>query len=474
MAPLFFVSFGLGIVLGFYFSNFWLFVGVAVICMFFVGAKNLSPLRSDIFILLLFICLGAVWAIPVIKQSRVIDDLVGTRFIASSNICPIAIKIITIPQQKSTRNTCYAIIRAIHELPLQKKVKVFDYTRQLEYLRTYRVGVDGVGPKYKISCRNYQGRPFYTLWIKKDAAIKSLPSSFWNKCAIAATNYTMSVFKNNLSDQAYRFMSSVFLGRRELLGNDKEVFINAGVAHLLAISGLHMGITTLAVFFILGVLGIKFRSKLLISLVFLCSYTIITGASASSVRAVAMYAVFVFGFFLQRKVSSFNSLSLAGLISLVINPMVLFEVGFQLSFLAVFSLIIGYEIFHPKTIKPVVANYIRQIIFSSTCVALFTAPLIAYYFGRVYLMSILYNVALIPYFAMILTINFVMIVLSPITFFAQSLGVVLSWLVSGFIMLTGFLGGGKFSFFHFRATVAQLIAFYFLLILLIFKKTRTV
>ncbi|MBU0694355.1 MAG: ComEC/Rec2 family competence protein [Candidatus Omnitrophica bacterium] len=443
-----FLIFALGITFGFRFPHPLLFIIFSLVSLvliyFFYKRKNFFC--SDICILLLFFFLGGLWVIPQAKRSQAIDTYVGRE-----GVWPL--KTISLPLKKSTGNTFYAVI-----LPFNKKVYVRDYTRSLEYLYSYKV-------TGKFSRRNYQDRDFYTFWVKKGAVIRRLPSPFWDRYARKTINYLLGVFKNNLKPQGYRFLASVLLGRREVLEDEKQILTNAGVAHLLALSGLHLGFISLMLFFTLRLFYLPFRKCLIISVLFLLVYTFLTGMAQSTLRAALMCSFFSAGFFAKRRVNLLNSLGLAGLCALIMNPLALFEVGFQLSYLAVFALIVWFKMFPIKAFANRLLGYVWGLFSCSFCVTLFLTPLISYYFGRIYLLSVFYNLVLIPFFTLLLTIGFLLIIFSALGFIAQSIGAILSLGISWFISLTEALGSFRLSYFEYRFSFYMVWVYYLGLII---------
>jgi len=329
-----------------------------------------------------------------------------------------------------------------------------DYTKSMGYLNTYAF-------KAKLTARSYGGKKFYRLWVKSAARLKEFPLSVWGKLMKKSSLYILDVFKKNCTPEAHRFLSAVFLGRRELLGPEKDFFVNTGLSHLLAISGLHIGLTALILFFMLGFFISSFRARLLISLLFLYFYTFLSGASPSTLRAAIMYSTFALGFFAKRRVDILNSLSLAGFIILLFEPHSLFSIGFQLSFLSVLGIILGFKVFPIKSASNLPLNYLKQIFFCSLFVTLFITPLVSYYFGRIHIFNMFYNIIFIPFFTFILGVNFLLLVFSFFPFVAQSLGAVVSGLISWFNTLIRASSFIKFSFisYTFRLWV---IAIYYL------------
>lgn len=454
-----FISFACGIIIGNFFSNFVLFLVLSLlfaISGYFFYRRN-QLFISDIFILLFFLSLGGLWQLSAPKK---IDRFLNKE----SNVI---LKVISLPQSKGLRNTFKAKILQVNSRPSKFHATVMDYTRKMDYLSKYQL-------KAKLTKTRYNSRSWSYLWVKSNTDIQKLETGFWTRIAKKLNSYILGVFKANCDGEAYRFLSAVFLGRRELLKNEKYVFSNAGVSHLLAISGLHLGLTSLILFFSLRLFNLKFRLCLISSLLFLYFYTFLTGASPSTIRAVIMYSVFAVSFLMKRKSDNLNSLGLAGLVILFIDPETIFHIGFQLSFISVLAIILGFRIFNISYVNNYFLNYIKQIFFCSFFVSISIAPLISHYFGKIYILSIFYNIVLIPFFTFILGVNFLLIIFSPLSFAAQSLGAVLSLLISIFIKLTKTLGSLRYSFIPCTFSSSAMFIYYALLgaILLILFSRR--
>jgi len=449
-----FISFALGIIASRFLTSFFTFLILFLFSFFlaYLFYKRNKLFLADSFILIIFLCLGSLWQISNLKGNV-------NSFLKQES--QFSLKVVSLPKVGRLDNSFIAQIEEINGQSVKQKVRLRDYTKSLAYLSRYQL-------PGKLTRRKYHQRWFYYLWVKSRAQVLELPLGFWEKLAKNSSSYILGLFKENCSDQAYRFLSAVFLGRRELLGQQRELFSSAGISHLLAISGLHIGLTSVILFFFLRFLGIPFRLGLGISLGFLYFYTFLTGASPSTLRAVIMYSVFSFSFFLKRRPDSFNSLGLAGLVCLLIEPSMLFTIGFQLSFLAVFAILIGYKLFSLKLPRGRFLSYLIQIFFCSLLVTIFIAPLASYYFGKIHILGIVYNVLMIPFFTLILGLNFLLLILSPFAFIAQSLGTVLSLLIAGFVTLVRYLGAFKFSYFSCQFSSLAVFIYYCLLAGIVF------
>ncbi len=207
-------------------------------------------------------------------------------------------------------------------------------------------------------------------------------------------------------------LMALLLGERRRITDElREAFNRAGVSHILAISGLHVGIVATTAFFgfkwllsfatPLLFLGWSRKGAALLAIGPVIFYGLLAGMSPSTQRAVIMISIFLMTFLLEKDHDIFNTLAAAGLIILTINPPALFSVSFQLSFAAVLSILYGLE----KTAKGQqglmarVPGPLRPILGFTwvTCLAIIgTAPVIMHYFNQLPVFGILSNLIIVP------------------------------------------------------------------------------
>lgn len=197
-----------------------------------------------------------------------------------------------------------------------------------------------------------------------------------------------SVFKTQLkTPSSYGLLKAMVLGRRDDLGADLlNSYVTAGAVHVLAVSGLHVGVFFLLVSWILQ--GLK-KGKwgkwlyLLLIIALLSAYAIITGLSPSVVRASLMCVTFALSQTFTRQHHGINTLAISAFIILLFDPLALFSVGFQLSYAAVLGIILFYPLFkdYYETDIPVL-RWLWQITLVSLSAQVFTFPLSIYYFHQ--------------------------------------------------------------------------------------------
>lgn len=150
------------------------------------------------------------------------------------------------------------------------------------------------------------------------------------------------LYSSGMRPETVQLIAAMVIGDTSTLENEtRRAFSSAGLAHVLALSGLHVGVIAFMislVLFPLTVFGLN-NCKWTVTIVLLWIYACVTGFSPSVTRAVVMATVFLGARILQRRYSPYNSLSVAAIIILVFDPRALFQPGFQMSFMAVLSIL---------------------------------------------------------------------------------------------------------------------------------------
>lgn len=196
------------------------------------------------------------------------------------------------------------------------------------------------------------------------------------------------------------FLRAILLGdRSELPKKLNESFRNSGTMHMLAISGLHVGLIALIIIYLLRLLRTGRVFSYVFTIVFLVFFSILTLSRPSVERAVIMASILLVGMLLGRRVDIYNSMGVAAIFILAKNPKELFSVGFQLSFVAVLSIVY----FAPKfmrLVKKDVYHCVKKYIFMPLAVSVSacfgTFPLILYYFKMIAPIAIIANLFIIP------------------------------------------------------------------------------
>ena len=181
--------------------------------------------------------------------------------------------------------------------------------------------------------------------------------------------------------------NALLLGQRQDISNELyQAYANAGAVHVLAVSGLHIGIILLLLNFIFKPLERIAKGNLIKTLVLiflLWTYAVLAGLSPSVIRAVTMFSFFAIGMNLNRPTNALNTLFSSMLVLLLIAPSLLFEVGFQLSYTAVLGIILMHPLFN-KIYRPsyAVPRFFWNLLTVSLIAQLAVLPLSLYYFHQ--------------------------------------------------------------------------------------------
>lgn len=232
---------------------------------------------------------------------------------------------------------------------------------------------------------------------------------FWlTHTGILLRSELIQVFYQYFPDSKVRgVVEAIVFGYKDELDTEwKEVFSNTGVMHVLAVSGLHVGIIYAGLMLVLGMLGRRNQYKwakvvVLITLLFI--YCLITGFSPSVSRASLMFSFIAVGNALKRPLVSFNSVFAAGFLLLLVNPYFLFDVGFQFSFLAVLGILtFARPIENSFMVKSWFVGKIWSLCSVSIAAQIGVLPITLYYFQQFPTYFIVANLVVIPLVTLIL------------------------------------------------------------------------
>ena len=232
-------------------------------------------------------------------------------------------------------------------------------------------------------------------------------------------------------------LKALIVGDRNSISNDlRQAFNRAGIGHLLAISGLHIGIVATGAFLIFKVLlsHIKFllwhawtkKGAVLLSVIPIFIYGLLSGMSPSTQRAVIMVTVFLAAFLFEREHDPMNTLAVAALLILVVHPPSLFSISFQLSFTAVLAILYGLSrvqipwrsdsrgIKTPKHVR--VATKLFYFFMVSFFAILGTLPLTMFYFNQISLVGLFANFIFVPLIGFVVVpLGLIAVFLYPLT-----------------------------------------------------------
>jgi len=208
-------------------------------------------------------------------------------------------------------------------------------------------------------------------------------------------NWFVSSFDGFVGGDAAALLSAVGVGQQQKLSDEiRGSFSRAGVSHLLAVSGLHVGLVFGFVIAITYVLGMSRSVSVTIAILTMCAYAFLVGWRPSCVRAMIMLGAGTLSVTLGRGRHYYHCLAMAALAILLVDPVALFSVGFQLSFLSVFSLLH----FLPVLDKWLgfLPTWLRVPLSVTLAAQIGVNPLIAKYFHQVSVVAPLANLVIVP------------------------------------------------------------------------------
>ena len=246
-----------------------------------------------------------------------------------------------------------------------------------------------------------------------------------------------------LRDEGLAVITALTLGDRELLDREHlDAFARSGVMHIMAVSGLHVGMISMALSWMLFFLRGRLKPlKAVITVPLLWVFAFITGLSPSVLRATIMFTFLQAGTLTRRPASSMNSLLASAFIMTAARPAVLFEAGFQLSYLAVAFIILFYSRLS-GLIRPGnrVIRYIWQLTALSLVAQAGTMALTVRLFNIFPLLFPLSNILVVPITFLVLMLTLLLTVTSPIPFLSSFTAFLLDWLAGLMLRITGAIG----------------------------------
>ncbi len=328
----------------------------------------------------------------------------------------------------------------------------FDYKKYLRNL--------GITDQVNLSSTNY-------------FRLASHTTTFYGTAAGLRNKITAKLRQSNFGEAQLGIIQALLLGQRnDILKETYDDYKDAGAVHILAVSGLHIGIILLLLQFVLTPLERLPHGrtiKLLLIVLLLWGFAFIAGLSSSVVRAVAMFSFLAYALFLNRPTSTFNILALSMFFILLIHPMFLFQVGFQMSYAAVFAIVWVYPMLQRFWFpKNVLLQKVWQLTSVSIAAQLGVLPISLFYFHQFPGLFFVSNLLIIPFLGILLGMGILVIALALLNLLPKFLVVLYDFLIDAMNSLVGWVAGQKVFIFrdiHFDAV--QLVLGYAVIILLV-------
>ena len=230
-------------------------------------------------------------------------------------------------------------------------------------------------------------------------------------------------------------VSAMLLGDKKGIDDHwRNVLAIAGVSHIVAVSGLHVTVISVIFSMIANSIGISRRKALIFVILVVLFFVLMTGLQSSAIRAGIMGTVASLAIFFGRMNSSIRVVCITAAIMLLFNPLLLIhDIGFQLSFLAVLGIILYSSFFErlfyfaPKILKEILAMSFASYVF--------TFPVLMYYFGSVSLVFPITNMLIVPLLYPIMIVGIAFIFVSFVSEFLAFFLLIPLWLMTQYLVL---------------------------------------
>lgn len=228
------------------------------------------------------------------------------------------------------------------------------------------------------------------------------------KWAYALRDFLREHLHGQLTPNEAGIMQAVLLGDRSQVPKPvRELFVRTGTAHILAISGLHVGIAAGLFWMVIRLLPLPRRVHIGLTVVCLIFYALLTGLRPSILRAMIMTCVFLLAYICERESKTVNSLSFAACVVLVINPLYLNDVGFQLSFACLFSICTAdafIKLWERRCERKVTRA--ARFVLISAAIWIGAGGISMYYFQVFVFVTVLANIFIIPLITIVVGLGF--------------------------------------------------------------------
>ncbi len=311
----------------------------------------------------------------------------------------------------------------IGNMPFHSLMYVSKGSRELDFKHLYKAKAYIVKTKsptydFQFDYAQYLKRKDigYQCYLSQEiSAVENNDLSSMDKVRQFRLDVLKKIDRTEMTGKTKEFLKGIILADRTEIDPDTiQDFNRSGLIHFLAISGTHIVVIFGMFYFILRrFIPLSYRRyTIIVSLVFIWLFAGLIGFGNSVLRSCIMLSVYFVYVILQRKPDLLHSLGLSALIILILDTQQLFDVGFQLSFVAV----LGIFWMNQPLLKyfPVQDNYFKKLIFNTITISLSaqlsTLPLVLYYFHQFSLVSIVANCIIVPFSEVIIVFSFLMTV----------------------------------------------------------------
>ncbi|MEI6133066.1 MAG: DNA internalization-related competence protein ComEC/Rec2 [Bacillota bacterium] len=237
-------------------------------------------------------------------------------------------------------------------------------------------------------------------------------------------NLLINSIRSVLPEKNAALLNSMLIGYTDDLDQEtKQDFSDSGLSHLMAVSGMNVTFVLIPILFLSKLFGVKRKRSGIVGLFSLIVFIFITGFAASIVRASIMAAVILVAKMIDRESDFGTSIALASIIMIVVNPMIVFDLGFQFSFSATIGIVImGGKLSnwmqHKRLAKP-----LAEVLSVTLAAQLAVLPIMVNYFNQISLISVISNLLVVPLSGLITVLGFILAGFSQIIILSNPLAI---------------------------------------------------
>ena len=363
-------------------------------------------------------------------------------------------------------------------------VTIYDYKRKFESIRIGDIIKIKGSVKRPYKATNW-GQFDYGKYLRNNGIFTLTHVGYKNweiikpSGSLDIRNKIMDIHAKNLKSPKLEVLGGMVFGDYAVPAPQEieDEFIKSGLLHLLAASGMNVGIIFGIWYFFASKVRLSFRITIIVGMLLVALYSLMTGLPPSVTRAALMLEFLLIGKLFDRKADNATLLVMVCVLMLLFNPFMLANVGFQLSFIVTLGLLIAVPVFIEK-LKPV-PEYLSGALIIPIVAQLFASPIQIFHFNNFVVYSVLANIAVMPFVGIISFAGFLGSVFALIPVIGEKICFIADKIAEPFIFLL--LAVSKFTSelpgaLQYPSTpqVPAVIAFYIMLILLVFARKQAI
>lgn len=244
-------------------------------------------------------------------------------------------------------------------------------------------------------------------------------------------NRILKIHSQNIKPPMIQVLGGIIFGDDAVNPDDdtKTSFINSGIFHILAASGMNVTLIFGIWFFIAKTIKLNHKFSIAIGILLILFYTCMTGFGPPIIRATIMLTLILIGRLLDRKTSTMALLFMVAFIMLLFSPLMLFDIGFQMSFLVTFALVLTSPLLN-FNFKFKFLNYISGICIIPFIAQIFAAPLQMYYFNTFTMYSLFANILIVPVLSIVSFLGFISSLLAIFPYIANKVCIIADYILN--------------------------------------------